>query len=828
MSKEPRTVELTIPRGLSLQTFSMTFAYDTVGPVTFHINVQEPPHRQRRESTDYEDLYVDRTPESSGSVVKLEARLANAADSEKEASHHASEAAHSEKEKTNRLVTEVTDDTAQALTKILSRRMKEKSKRTKKPTTTILSWDSAAITKQHHMTYEVHSDGSLSYSSKTITSNTQKNLLALSSSSLPTLDTITHNFEPDDIDECSLLAANAEHSIHSESSRNPSAAHPLLAWVNDRDMYLQEMMQGLSGMCPLLQQMCPGHACSPSVACSQDVEQKILQISISQSPWAISAYEFYTTLSRVMDNTGLIESKMLKRASRAYDPRGVKATSEGECAVLCPACPHPGKNLPPNFSDISEDKCWIHAQFVAIDANFRLKCKKVSKDTVDPSLSKGWAYFVEDIVYKAHIAKGSNIPQEKSTCSGHLAVNRADTLNNHGLAATGVGTIDCARHNMKLPNAVGDLQKGEHYSNMDYLFFSAMRHISLPMLNVSYDIACQWSKHIWTQMTTLPPYLQLDLDSKRVTFFVPKFHLPAHIQACLGTVVGWVSPMGLVLQGDYGAVGVAQDIRIATQSTIYHHNVIEGMSYQTHGMGVGVGVGVQCSYPHPHPPSTHTHDPHGEAPERGWANINPAASSTKEMGPGARQDILDDHFCHWNWKKVTSLYSLLDKLKYAVLKRAEFQDALEQLAGSIAVDHASKLSEWQKQILDWEIDQTRTNPYEHKGGTLTMAAVRLELAREDTDLLLHGDTANVHEDCMMSMFITMGLEIEELQRRLKCEKVEKGPHATDNQEARLTEQIIRSSGELTTRCSTAREAGTCANSEFKGDGDKPKREGVRD
>lgn len=39
MSEEPRTVELTIPRGLSLQTFSMTFAYDTVGPVvsTSHI-----------------------------------------------------------------------------------------------------------------------------------------------------------------------------------------------------------------------------------------------------------------------------------------------------------------------------------------------------------------------------------------------------------------------------------------------------------------------------------------------------------------------------------------------------------------------------------------------------------------------------------------------------------------------------------------------------------------------------------------------------------------------------------------------------------------------
>ena len=37
----------------------------------------------------------------------------------------------------------------------------------------------------------------------------------------------------------------------------------------------------------------------------------------------------------------------------------------------------------------------------------------------------------------------------------------ADTKANQGLSATGVGTIDCARHNMKLPTGVGDLQKGE-------------------------------------------------------------------------------------------------------------------------------------------------------------------------------------------------------------------------------------------------------------------------------------------------------------------------------------------------------------------------------
>jgi hypothetical protein len=121
---------------------------------------------------------------------------------------------------------------------------------------------------------------------------------------------------------------------------------------------------------------------------------------------------------------------------------------------------------------------WLYALFVAIDANFRLKRRAISKDGIDPGLSRGWAYFVEETAYKSHVQQYSGKPQEvrfpasltilyltsitqKSTCSSHNAVNMADTKASQGLAATGVGTIDCARHNMKLPNGVGDLQKGE-------------------------------------------------------------------------------------------------------------------------------------------------------------------------------------------------------------------------------------------------------------------------------------------------------------------------------------------------------------------------------
>jgi hypothetical protein len=45
----------------------------------------------------------------------------------------------------------------------------------------------------------------------------------------------------------------------------------------------------------------------------------------------------------------------------------------------------------------------LHALFLALDANFRLKRKNVSSNEADPGLSKGWAYIVEDTKYKVHL-----------------------------------------------------------------------------------------------------------------------------------------------------------------------------------------------------------------------------------------------------------------------------------------------------------------------------------------------------------------------------------------------------------------------------------------
>jgi hypothetical protein len=41
----------------------------------------------------------------------------------------------------------------------------------------------------------------------------------------------------------------------------------------------------------------------------------------------------------------------LKRAGRGQDPLGVEGTTQGELALECPACPHPGRNLPDNWQE---------------------------------------------------------------------------------------------------------------------------------------------------------------------------------------------------------------------------------------------------------------------------------------------------------------------------------------------------------------------------------------------------------------------------------------------------------------------------------------------
>jgi hypothetical protein len=52
--------------------------------------------------------------------------------------------------------------------------------------------------------------------------------------------------------------------------------------------------------------------------------------------------------------------KLLKRSGRGHDPAGAKGTQPGQCAVECPACPHPGRNLPPDWMNAPDSRRYVY------------------------------------------------------------------------------------------------------------------------------------------------------------------------------------------------------------------------------------------------------------------------------------------------------------------------------------------------------------------------------------------------------------------------------------------------------------------------------------
>ncbi|KAF9463292.1 hypothetical protein BDZ94DRAFT_1321830 [Collybia nuda] len=451
-----------------------------------------------------------------------------------------------------------------------------------------------------------------------------------------------------------------------------------------------------------------------------------------------SCFEYYHTLVRLTDNTSMESPKdrysaflrmvreyrhikMLKRSGRGHDPMGAAGTKPGGCAVLCPACPQPKYNLPAGWESALPGQRWLYCLFLALDANFRLKRKHVSSSIADPALGDGMSYFVKRNDFIDFIDTfGKLIIQDPSTCSNHKAVDAERSTK--GLAATGVGTIDCARHDVKQPISVGDLQKSERYVNMDYLYFTSLKDTPLVELVVSYDIACQWSVKLWDRMGQYPQHLHCGPSDKRsISFLVPKFHLPAHIMSC---------------------------------QTAFSFN------FNLH---------VGCT--------------DGEAPERGWSHINPVAMSTREMGPGSRQDTLDDHFGDWNWKKTTLMgISLLRKIQVAVAECNEHTFRYHQFEAGLNATH---VEQWSKELDLWLQDHRKQNPFEPHFKPLTQNLVRRELANQDAAELANGTAYVLHETVSASQMMMMGIDLENQQRRLAVDAAELGPHSTDIQHTQI-------------------------------------------
>jgi hypothetical protein len=129
---------------------------------------------------------------------------------------------------------------------------------------------------------------------------------------------------------------------------------------------------------------------------------------------------------------------------------------------------------------------------------------------------------------------------------------------------------------------------------MDYIVLSTLMDTKLPLLTLSYDIACQWSRNLKKRVTQFPEKMQLSPSVLHtIKFVIPKFHIYGHGRNC---------------------------------QTRFSLNFL--------------------------PYSARTN---GEEPERWWAHINPISMSTREMTAGSRHDTIDDHAGSWNWRKITNL-----------------------------------------------------------------------------------------------------------------------------------------------------------------------------
>ncbi|KAK7434254.1 hypothetical protein VKT23_010570 [Stygiomarasmius scandens] len=253
----------------------------------------------------------------------------------------------------------------------------------------------------------------------------------------------------------------------------------------------------------------------------------------------ITAYDYYKGLEGLTDNTGaklpnrypsmlrMVRQwrhlRMLRRGGRGNDgDRSVQETLPGELAVQCIACPQPGINLPDDWQQAPDNTKFIYMMFIAINACFRLKRKRISTWKQDASLQDGWAYFVENGPYHEWVKKMKD-QKEISTCTGLAALDYANTKFHEGYNETGKVAGLCARHEILLKNGMGATQIGERYANVDFVIASLLRHISLLLIFlISYDIACQWSKNLAKRLRELPSFLRLHLVLKVLKFFNAK------------------------------------------------------------------------------------------------------------------------------------------------------------------------------------------------------------------------------------------------------------------------------------------------------------------
>ncbi|KAF7288213.1 CxC2 domain-containing protein [Mycena chlorophos] len=434
--------------------------------------------------------------------------------------------------------------------------------------------------------------------------------------------------------------------------------------------------------------------------------------------------------------------KRLKRAGRAHEPDGIATTKPGALAVLCWACPDADRNLPLGWDAVNPNKRSARI----VPAVLRL-----TGGHDDPSLGSGLGYFVESSTYKEHL---KNYIKEKdvSHCVAFQAMLQKDTKITKGLRVSGVAGCVCARHGLVRRRGLGDLQIGERrvfpkeppqatqysflprFANVDWILLCTLWAERLREYGFAYDIICQWMIHFFERLKKIresdvdTSTLATDIDEADLYFGLPVWHAGAHQAECRAHLA---------------------------------------LAYML-GMG----------------------KTDGEAMERIWATLNPASWATKEMGEGARHDVLEDKIDRMNFAKNLSLgKSLARKLIVAIAERRQQGLEFAELDKSVK---RSKREEWRKRVDQWYEDEDTDSPFILAGGQPSgpgQRSIAEELRQAELEDARAGHVPFVKGNMTATAFVQAGLQLEDTQRRIRAALKNKSltaTYASEIQELRIS------------------------------------------
>ncbi|KAI5894719.1 uncharacterized protein SCHCODRAFT_02598112 [Schizophyllum commune H4-8] len=344
-------------------------------------------------------------------------------------------------------------------------------------------------------------------------------------------------------------------------------------------------------------------------------------------------------------------------------------------------------------------KYWL---YLAEDANFRMRNRFVSNEQRDPILGDGWGYMVKKDEYYNFLKSSLDI-DEISSCSSFAALVLANLKRSKGLRSTGIGGVCCARHNMWRAQGMGELQKGERYSNMTFILFSALLAVNVMTVVLSYDIACQFDKNLARRMEQLPAHLHIDEDVEIATI-VPNFHLPAHRDSC---------------HSRYS----------------YHY---------LNGGGNGNGEGI----------------------EQNWVVTNGVAYQARHMGPGGFRLLLETTLSYANWRKVCALATIQRRRTWEAVQEApRHGEGFREFRAAMFALRPQDVERWDQNIAKWEEDDSHPSPYQMHGQKETLKDVKLQLAHEER--METASRTEVPQDRTPSTLVLLGVQIEDMQAKLR-------------------------------------------------------------